>query len=441
MEKDMYTKELDRNHRFTLVICFCFMSSIALAQKHFEEIFRFSDSGIEVYNHFAKIDSNLVIPDTIHAYGKSFPIQHIKHVGFMGVEQLKTIKLPNSLLSIGDYAFEDCVNLESIFIPENVTLINKDAFLNTGLQYAEVAAGNTRYDSRENCNAIIESSTNKLIVGTSCTVIPQSVACIGEKAFFGKKLKSIFLSNSIRMIEAEAFHGCDSLSEVFIEPSSLDDPIGLCAIGEGAFSWCKELDSICLPSTLKSIGDRAFHATSLHSVYIPENVEVIGKNVFGRCSGLEHIKVDAGNKHYDSRKNCNAIIETATGKLISGCNNTIIPAGVLVIGNGAFEGMEGLSNLVIPNGVHKIEERAFTRCENLELIDLPQSLVMLEDCFGGCEKLNKIIVRSRKPPIIYGGDFCQYQKITLCVPKGCLKRYKKSGWGIFGKIVERNFKK
>ena len=119
-----------------------------------------------------------------------------------------------------------------------------------------------------------------------------------------------------------------------------------------------------------SIGDEAFGSCSgLTSVTIPNSVTEIGSGAFDACSGLTSIKVESGNSVYDSHENCNAIIETATNTLISGCKNTIIPFSVTSIGWYAFSGCSGLTSVTIPNSVTSIGDWAFTGCSGLTRID------------------------------------------------------------------------
>lgn len=143
----------------------------------------------------------------------------------------------------------------------------------------------------------------------------------------------------------------------------------LTSIGAGAFSGSTELYSIEIPDTFKSIGDYAFeNCSGLASIVIPSNVKTIGDGVFCGCSSLSSITVETGNSVYDSRNNCDAIIETATNKLLYGCKNTAISNTIASIGNGAFKGCSELTSITIPNTITSIGDYAFINCVGLESI-------------------------------------------------------------------------
>jgi hypothetical protein len=131
--------------------------------------------------------------------------------------------------------------------------------------------------------------------------------------------------------------------------------------------------------------------TGLTSIRIPNNITTIKKGAFAGCSGLESIIVEEGNPTYDSRENCNAIIETATNELIAGCKNSFVPNGVTAIVGRAFYGCSGLTSIEIPNTVTSIEEYIFYNCVNLTTVKLPQNLTIIENStFENCTALTGI---------------------------------------------------
>ncbi len=213
-------------------------------------------------------------------------VKEICKEAFKGCDKLEEIVMPKKLKKIDSEAFQGCSSLTKLTLPDSVKSIGDGAFADcSGLEKITVESGNSRYDSRDNCNSIIDKKTNTLIAGCKNSVIPNSVA----------------------RIDGLAFCGCSGLTE------------------------------LTLPNSVKSIGDGAF----------------------ADCSGLEKITVESGNSCYDSRDNCNSIIETETNTLIAGCKNSVIPNSVTRIGDSAFEYCSGLTELTLPNSVASIGDGAF----------------------------------------------------------------------------------
>ena len=327
---------------------------------------------------------------------------------------LTSVALPEGLASIGQKAFENCWCLTSITIPKGVVSIGSSAFaLCSDLATITVEEGNSIYDSRENCNALIETESNTLMAGCENTTIPEGVTSIGAWAFsFRKNLKTINLPEGLTIINDSAFLSCNSLEEIIIPEGvtkipqdtfkfcsglkKVTLPKGLKEIGKEAFWACDKLTEINLPEGLISIGGLAFGGCGLTSLTIPKSVTMLGgetdDNVFGYCGSLEAIRVEEGNTVFDSRGNCNAIIETASNTLITGCKNTKIPEGVMSI-EGAFLGCGGLTEISIPEGVLRIGKNAFSGCNHLTRIIIPEGVTSIgSSAFAVCARMKEISI-------------------------------------------------
>ncbi len=201
---------------------------------------------------------NVYISSSVQYGGKSYNVTAIGNDAFQMCNMVTGISLPSSIITIGNNAFKGC-NITSFELPKSVTSLGND-ILNgcKSLESIIVNNQNTVFDSRFNCNAIIETSTNKLIAGCKNTTIPNNVTEIGRYAFIGQDVKYIEIPNSVL------------------------------TIGENAFSGCQLLDSICIPDATTFIGASAFYyCKAMKKLTIGKSVMNIGQGAFSYCSGLQ----------------------------------------------------------------------------------------------------------------------------------------------------------
>ncbi len=392
-----------------------------------------------------------------------FSVTEIRDQAFSGCSSLKEIRLPESLAEIGSCAFRGCSSLKEIFIPSHVKKIGfrdySSAFPGCSkLEEMVVSPDNPSFDSRGGCNAIIETASNTLIAGCRNTVIPDSVTRIGPSAFEGCSCpEQLFVPDSVTEIGRDAFKGCYGLRviyvpvgtdltdaclptgvQVFERAENSEDnaeidvqvsgheglitmrvPDSRTRIGDSALCNCLGLRSIHIPESVTEIGREAFFGCAgMKTIYIPGNVLAIGNGAFAH-TGFIGMTVSPDNPRYDSREDCNAVIDSDSNTLIAGCKKTVIPDGVTQIGTGAFFECLGLTEIHIPDSVTEIGDQAFRGCSELKEIDIPEGVTRIGDyAFCGCASIRHLqIPRSVTEIGEYALKHCT-GLLSILAPKG-----------------------
>lgn len=231
---------------------------------------------------------DFVIPPSVTYEGKTYPVTRIEP-GTFRYSSVTSVNIPNSVRSIGGNAFYSCIKLSAIVIPASVTEMGSDDngcfyFCET-LQSMTVEEGNPIYDSREGCNAIIETATNTLIAGCMNTTVPTSVTEIGPWAFKGcTGLTSFTIPNTVQTIGVlNPFDECLGLTQLTVDMET---------IPKEAFSNTPLVGQLTIGSHVKNISDRAFKGCSkLTNLSLGNSVAIIGEETFAAtgCFGTLHI--------------------------------------------------------------------------------------------------------------------------------------------------------
>ena len=304
-----------------------------------------------------------------------------------------TYAIPDSVTSIGDSAFSDCISLTSITIPDSVTSLGDHAFFKCdSLTSITIGNGVTSIgcDAFGSCTSL------------ASVTIPESVTSLGEFAFSGcSRLASVTIPDSVTSIGDWAFSDCISLTSITI-------PDSVTSIGKGAFENCDSLTSITIPDSVTSIGSNAFYdCSSIASITIPDSVTSIGGNAFkytalyNDASKWENGVLYIRNHLIDAKKmtSYEYVVKNGT-KTIAGSafwDNKLmyitIPDSVTSIGDYAFSGCSRLASVTIGNGVTSIGSCAFGGCSRLASVTIPDSVTSIGDwAFSDCISLTSITI-------------------------------------------------
>lgn len=332
---------------------------------------------------------NIILPECLTSIGE----RSFQNTG------LVSIKLPNSLTNIGTGSFSNCYDLREIYFSSTFKDYNETLFENCSkISKIEVDTKNTIYDSRNNSNALIDSTYDKLLLGSSSTIIPDNVIVIYARAFKNNVLlENIVIPPSVKDIGSDVFSGCSNLKNIEIETTILNYlpsnfakncveleeiyiPDSILSIGNGSFSGCKKLKHVKLPSELKEISINAFSNTALEEINLPKKINAIRREAFNNCQELKKINFPFELEVIDS----NAFAQTGFKEV----NLSLCP-GLYSIGQSAFEKMENLEKVTLPPYLEVISSSLFSSCHNLKEVIAGDELKTISDyAFYDCYYLN-----------------------------------------------------
>ena len=387
---------------------------------------------------------NLFIPSKIEDNGVTYKIAKIAPKGFTNCCFVKNIVIDEGITTVGKLAFNGCSDLCSVSFPSTISSLGDCIFYNCPeLKFIDVSKENPYFDSRDRCNAVIRTSEDAVELGCAGMTFPKSVSRISRGAFCGcTGLFSLNVPEWIEEIEDCAFSDCFRLEEIILPENStlqigqsvfdgccsltsFNLPAGDIRFSQNPFTNCENLSSFtvsplnkdwrtnkeknaliyiedsvlfagCYNTTIdgdiKRIYASAFKGCRrLTKVFIPASVEIVDEGAFSGCVNLISVEVDEGNKVYDSREDCNCIVESQSNKIICGSSTAIIPESVCMIGKYAFCGMNTPAVFRIPDNVVKVDEFAFMGCNNLYQLIVPVKTELKYGSFYGCSRLTNAV--------------------------------------------------
>lgn len=326
----------------------------------------------------------------------------IREYGFNNLRSLQSITLPSKLRIIEFCAFSECAALTSITLPDSVTTVGSNAFSNCyKLTSARLSAG-------------MSTIPSSMFGGDSAlrsVVLPEGITYIDDTAFINCGFSSFTLPASVTGLGTAVFSGCTSLTRFVVEegstvykavdgvlfsadgshlicyPSakygSYTVPEGTRYIDYGAFRSARYLYGVDFPSTLVEIGGYAFsYCSGLYSITLPANIQTVEDDAFRSCTGLEEVTF----------KNPNVNLVGYTFANCTSLRSITLPKNMTQIPNGLFYGCAGLQSITIPTTVTKIGSSAFLDCDGLTTVTIPGNVKSIgQQAFDFCNKLESVV--------------------------------------------------
>lgn len=376
--------------------------------------------GCRLGSYGYEYSGDIVIPEKVVYNDASYTVVGIEEQAFRG-SSITSLIMPNTITTIGKSCFCYCYNLNPVILSENISELPSESFYECAIK---------SIDFPEGLKTIREKAFKRCYSLRSVDL--HGITAIEKEAFSECTALTSAVLPSVDTIPARLFSDCNKLHSVVF-------PEGVETISVQAFWNCAALQSVKFPESLVSIGTSAFVGCGLTSLFIPSKVNHIEMLAFD-YNPFSSIAVAADNAVFDSRNDCNAIIDTETNTLLLGCKATVIPDDVTSIGQCSFADCKGLTSIVIPATVRNVGGSTFSGCRDLQSVTFLTTTTDLGTrLFWNCTSLKTMKVGWNRPPSI-GDDMFRNAPLkdcTLYVPKGTGIMYMSAPvWINFGNIIE-----
>ena len=326
-------------------------------------------------DYFKGCTFDIVIPEKING----LPVTVIADSAFANKKYISSIEIPDSVITIGNHAFDGCTNLEVFELPSDIETLGRSIIANTKVKAITIPASlkiahHVNYYGNA-FGAFLDSAIESVVFEDGIETIP---TCIFKGC---STLTNIDIPGSVTLIADSAFEKCTSLVEVEI-------PDSVITIGNHAFDGCTNLEVFELPSDIETLGRSIIANTKVKAITIPASLKIAHHvnyygNAFGAFldSAIESVVFEDG-------------IETIPTCIFKGCStltNIDIPGSVTLIADSAFEKCTSLVEVEIPDSVITIGNHAFDGCINLEKVTMPTTITTICNyAFSDCAALESI---------------------------------------------------
>ena len=364
-------------------------------------IFYGNNGGSNVYVTYGSLSYNsysgsVTIPSTVTYNGKTYNVTDIGDNAFNGCINLTSVTLPNSIKKIGIHAFHGCTKLTFINIPDSVTTIGKAFTLCSKLNEIKIGKSVSYLHSEafEGCSSL--SYIN-------WTAIDCKYEGTGNGWFYNLPITNVIIGDSVKTIPDKFIYNQSKVTEITL-------PDKLTSIGDSSFAYCS-ISDITLPESLETIGNGAFQGcANLTSIAIPNSVTSIGKRVFSDCASMTEVSLSLNiatipERAFSNCKSLEEIMKTINLQSIekyafSNCTSlkyAFIPDKVTDIGDGAFNACSNISSVTIGNSVENMGKGVFAYCSKLKTINYSAISCSGEgftstNWIYGCSQIEKLII-------------------------------------------------